>query len=91
MVLAHAFCNWMGLPRFWGRVGGDGETLIGPDVGADGRRNWVGEAPARSHRINTLWTLAYYVLLVVGAVLFSKNLWGMTESEAELVGFANDL
>src|SRR5271156_3709561 len=30
VVLVHAFCNWMGLPRFWGRVGAI-ESLVGPD------------------------------------------------------------
>ena len=27
-ILAHTFCNWMGLPRFWGRVG----DLVGHEI-----------------------------------------------------------
>jgi prenyl protein peptidase len=29
-MLAHTFCNWMGLPRFYGRVGVEAGVPIGP-------------------------------------------------------------
>ena len=36
VVLCHSFCNWMGLPRVWGRVGCevllDGETARGAGI-----------------------------------------------------------
>jgi prenyl protein peptidase len=31
-MLAHTFCNWMGLPRFFGRVGVEAGGPIGPPV-----------------------------------------------------------
>lgn len=71
MVLAHAFCNWLGLPRFWGRV--DEERGFGE--GGDG-----------GERLGVLWSVGYYVLLVGGAVGFYSSLWYLTESEGALVG-----
>ncbi|KAK3114601.1 CAAX prenyl protease, partial [Teratosphaeriaceae sp. CCFEE 6253] len=40
VILAHSFCNWMGIPRVWGRVGqfaADYEDIT-PDV-AQGKRD----------------------------------------------------
>jgi len=79
VVVAHAFCNWMGFPRFWGRVGP--ETVLGPDTGGkrdgEGGRNGTGVG----------WTVAYYGLLVVGAVGWWRLLWRLTESESALTVF----
>jgi prenyl protein peptidase len=69
----HTFCNSMGLPQVWGRVERppkDGEQL----------REGSGK------RASILWSVAYYVLLVAGAVLWWKNLWRLSESENALVG-----
>ena len=35
VVLVHSFCNWMGLPRFWGRVGGELLDVATQSVGID--------------------------------------------------------
>lgn len=77
----------MGLPRLWGRVGGGDETIIGPDTGDRGKDDGEPSAVARLKKLNALWTLAYYILLIGGAVGFYKNLWLMTESTAALVDF----
>jgi prenyl protein peptidase len=84
VILVHAFCNWMGFPRFWGRVT-SGDTLIGPDVG-DGKRDENGTMSSNG-KLGLLWTIAYYVLLVVGAVAWRKLLWQLTESESKLTTF----
>ncbi|KXX75221.1 putative CAAX prenyl protease 2 [Madurella mycetomatis] len=66
----HAFCNCMGLPQVWGRV--EPESLGGNGSGG-GRRPSI------------LWSVAYYVLLVAGAVLWWRNLWVLSESENALM------
>ncbi|KAF2640811.1 Abi-domain-containing protein [Massarina eburnea CBS 473.64] len=78
-VLSHTFCNWMGLPRLYGRVGVEaGEPIGPPDV-------------ARSHGDGSklkgkgiAWTVAYYVILVAGAVGFYSLLIPLTESSHSL-------
>jgi prenyl protein peptidase len=74
----------MGFPRFWGKVSA-GEAVIGPDVGEgkreDGRRS-LGE-----RELGIQWTIAYYVLLVVGAVGWWKLLWLLTETSSALSAF----
>lgn len=84
VILVHTFCNWMGFPRFWGRVT-SGDTVIGPDVG-EGKRDENG-ATSSNGRLGVVWTIAYYVLLVVGAVAWWKLLWQLTESESRLTNF----
>ena len=89
-ILAHSFCNWMGLPRVWGRVGNviseEAERVVEnrdsdknvstlQDRLASGRSGW-------SH--GTSWTVAYYVLLFTGAFGFYKLLWPLTESANRL-------
>jgi prenyl protein peptidase len=66
----HAFCNTMGLPRVWGKV-----RRIGIEDARKGEadKGWM------------IWTVAYYVLLVGGAVAFWKHLWAFTESKNALV------
>lgn len=89
VCLAHAFCNWMGLPRVWGQVGAM-ETLVGPDLGDDdgGKRNDNGAAAqAANGGLGVVWTVAYYILLIAGAVGFYKALWVLTDSESALIAF----
>ena len=75
VTLAHSFCNFMGLPRFWGRV-------EGPDSATShDKRRGVGQ---NTTRLNILWSVAYYIVLVAGAVLFKQNFWSLTESEMRL-------
>jgi prenyl protein peptidase len=80
-VTAHTFCNFMGLPRVYGRVG----------VGA-----WPGQGEAAKgdasdktgfHDAPVTWTAAYYILLVAGAVGFYALLWPLTLSTNALVRF----
>lgn len=91
-VLAHIFCNYMGLPRVWGRVtGGDGggaEAVMGPDVG---KKNDDGEHLARQlggpKEIALGWSVAYYALLPIGAYGFYRYFWVLTESDNALLKF----
>ncbi|KAL6719602.1 CAAX prenyl protease [Lecanora helva] len=84
VILVHSFCNWLGLPRIWGRVGG--VTIEGGVVGAplrgkeDEDRN---EKVERSPGI--AWTVAYYALLALGAVTWWKSLWVLTASDQALL------
>ncbi|KAI1102592.1 hypothetical protein F4804DRAFT_262170 [Jackrogersella minutella] len=70
VFVVHAFCNCMGLPRVWGRVL--------PAVVVDIRGN--------SLRPSVMWTVAYYMLLVAGAIGWYKHLGSWTESSNALVG-----
>ncbi|KAL9097761.1 MAG: hypothetical protein Q9165_000087 [Trypethelium subeluteriae] len=95
-VLAHAFCNAMGLPRVWGKVGeqegngldelagGEGEVVIGPPEGKEKKK----DEPLVMRRANVslgiAWTVAYYALLVGGAAGFWKLLYPLTESKLAL-------
>ena len=88
VVLVHAFCNWMGLPRVWGRVGGieiEGGVVGGPLRGKeDADARW-----SEDHgRLGWAWTIAYYVLLAAGALLWGQALWPLTESSGALVELA---
>lgn len=81
-MLAHTFCNWMGLPRFYGRVGVEAGVPIGPtdvDKRDDKSRN---AAPTQGK--GPLWTAAYYVILVAGALGFYFLLFPLTESKHAL-------
>jgi prenyl protein peptidase len=72
----HAFCNCMGLPQVWGRVE--------PESSWPGGNGAPGDAKGR-RRHTILWSVAYYVLLVAGAVMWWRNLWILSESENALV------
>ena len=85
VIVLHAFCNWMGLPRFWGRLRAE-ETLIGPDIG-ESKRVEDKTPKASNGELGVVWTIAYYVLLVIGAVGWYKYLWSLTESESALTQF----
>lgn len=84
VVLAHAFCNWCGLPRLWGRVGRD------VNVGGErrGKKEDVGRTrgpgPASRRGLGIGWSVAYYMTLVAGVVTFRLGLWPLTESKGAL-------
>jgi len=90
-VLAHSFCNWLGFPRVWGRVGvGIGERVVragagGGKGGDDGAvlRDALSAGPADAS-LGMAWTLAYYLVLISGAFGFYKLLWPLTESSHAL-------
>lgn len=71
IFVVHAFCNCMGFPRFWGRV--DPEYYH-----EDGSK-----APVKP--LNIIWSVVYYILLVIGAVSFYMFLGPLTKSVNELV------
>ncbi|KAF2742151.1 Abi-domain-containing protein [Sporormia fimetaria CBS 119925] len=75
--LAHSFCNWLGLPRFWGRVG----VVPGESIGPAGTGEVRDGMERRRHEgRGVAWTVAYYVILVAGAVGFYVFLFPLTES-----------
>lgn len=81
IFIVHAFCNIMGLPRLWGRVGPSSDTDgFGGNGDRDGR-----SAGARNSRASILWSVVYYVLLVGGAVGWWRNLGALTVSDNALV------
>ena len=73
VCVVHSFCNTMGLPRFYGRVQRDPEAAPKED--------------SSEPQGNLLWTFAYYILLVAGAVFWYRHLWTLTESTSALVAF----
>lgn len=75
VCVVHAFCNCMGLPRLWGRV----KRVMPVKGGKDDDDYEVEEEGSLK------WTVAYYALLVAGAVGFYRNLWAWTESANALV------
>ncbi|KAF2711198.1 Abi-domain-containing protein [Pleomassaria siparia CBS 279.74] len=81
IILAHAFCNWMGLPRFYGRVGVEAGVPIGPP---DADKRDDGDSPQYESR-GIAWTVAYYIVLVAGAVGFYWQLFPLTESSHALL------
>lgn len=122
-VLVHTFCNWMGLPRFWGRVqgperggtnsreshnvdSGDAspresaeQTVPMLDIQIDASPSMDNAkedaAPQRAtaayRHANTAlgvqWTVAYYTLLLAGAIGFALLLWRLTASPYALAQF----
>ncbi|KAF4628741.1 hypothetical protein G7Y89_g9411 [Cudoniella acicularis] len=88
VVMVHAFCNWMGFPRFWGRVTNGNETAVSPNTGESKRsEDAVGASTASNGQLSIAWTIIYYILLVVGAVGWKKYLWTLTESPSALTSF----
>lgn len=84
VVVVHGFCNWMGLPRLWGRVGGvaiEGGVVGGPVRGKeDTDRSTEG-----AQKLSLAWTAAYYIILIAGAGAWWKALWVLSKSERELM------
>ncbi|KAF2840265.1 Abi-domain-containing protein [Patellaria atrata CBS 101060] len=89
-ILAHTFCNWMGLPRMWGRVGVEAGVPLGPpDVRGEGKRDdrRSGRERIEDEGLGVGWTMTYYALLVAGAWGFWFALWPLTESTNALAYF----
>lgn len=76
----------MGFPRFWGRVSA-GDTVIGPGLGEGKRGEDDNHQASNDGSLGIAWSLAYYVLLVVGAVFWRRLLWTLTASESALTTF----
>lgn len=85
VILAHSFCNWCGLPRVWGRV--DAGEPIGPPIGR-GKEDSDGlQAQVADGKLGSGWSVAYYILLIVGVWMFMAGFWVMTESPMALASF----
>ncbi|KAL4914254.1 hypothetical protein BDW62DRAFT_190650 [Aspergillus aurantiobrunneus] len=86
VVLIHTFCNWCGLPRLWGRV--EAAVPTGPTLNR-GKEDSDRNLEYSYDRLSIGWSVAYYVLLVVGAIGFYCALWPLTESLNALADFAS--
>lgn len=89
-IIAHSFCNWTGLPRFWGRLKVEaGESIGPPDGNKDDESEREGNSNRKSQKQNLdlAWTVTYYALLVAGAVGFYWFLLPLTKSSNALVDF----
>jgi prenyl protein peptidase len=93
-IAAHMFCNWSGLPRFYGRVGVQAGMPIGPpstkrdDETTEGRGAAAGTD--RRSDLGTAWTVAYYLILVAGAYGFYSQLFPLTQGKYALVDFTKE-
>lgn len=85
VILIHSFCNWCGLPRFWGRV--EADMPIGPPQMRAKDDADVSTVHVADGQLGVSWTAAYYVILVAGAVGFYYMLWPLTESSSALAQF----
>lgn len=83
VIIVHSFCNCMGFPRFWGRVGVE-EGVMGPDAGT--AKSGSGSIAGKT---SIGWTVVYYILLVIGAISWWKMLWPLTESQSALTTFSS--
>jgi prenyl protein peptidase len=89
-IAAHCFCNWMGLPRFWGRVGvleDDMPSEPEDTKKSDGASKATTSRPKKND-LSTIWTVVYYSFLFIGAYGFKRNLWSLTEGSGALAEFA---
>ncbi|EER28999.1 hypothetical protein D8B26_000739 [Coccidioides posadasii str. Silveira] len=85
VIAVHSFCNCCGVPRLWGRVQVD--MPIEPIIV---RCKEDEEFPAQrveQKQLGIGWTVAYYVILVAGAVVFWSQLWPLTKSPLALASF----
>lgn len=96
VCVLHTFCNYMGLPRFWGKVKLRSRnrpyraTQLGPVLRGkdDSEREplTTGTTQQTSNTIgldrDTVHTIVYYVLLVAGAYLFGQYLFPLTDFRA---------
>ncbi|KIV99924.1 hypothetical protein, variant 2 [Verruconis gallopava] len=90
-IAAHMFCNWMGLPRIWGRVGVRASMQINvPSGGKKGGTRDLGTSATVKRDLSTLWTVVYYLLLILGAYGFYINLFPLTASSNALIDFSSN-
>lgn len=80
VMLVHSFCNWCGLPRFWGLVEAGVPATSSVTRGKD-------DADAIEGTLGIGWSVAYYALLAAGIIGFCQGLWPLTESYHALVSF----
>ncbi|KGM91759.1 CAAX prenyl protease [Paracoccidioides brasiliensis Pb18] len=85
VIVVHAFCNFCGLPRLWGRVEAPASAI--PIITRAKEDVDVGSDYAAHKPLSIGWTVAYYIILVAGAFAFHSQLWTLTESPHELASF----
>ena len=86
VILVHSFCNWMGLPRLWGKVGGiTTEVRVVCDA-VRGKEDEDRE-DVQGGGLAIGWTLTYYVVLLSGIIAWWQGLWVLTESKGTLITF----
>lgn len=72
VILVHAFCNCMGLPRLWGQLD----------------PYWLqDDSDSTSASSQKVWTVVYYLLLVGGLIAWWQNLYTLTETPMALAEF----
>jgi prenyl protein peptidase len=96
VILIHTFCNWIGFPRFWGRVQRtesftstrprDSAKRVQNDPMTDPTTGWAPKYSSRGE-LHVLWTALYYVLLIAGAYGFYVGLFPLTASKNALADF----
>ncbi len=90
-ILIHALCNWIGLPRFWGRVKRREENPMSPVVMRGKEDSDLVQPKQQGRDLGLQWTVAYYVLLFAGTYLFNSQLWTLTNSAHALAPFAHEM
>lgn len=86
VVLIHIQCNWIGLPRVWGRVRAI-EIQGGVVGGLRGKEDSDSSETHRQPGLSLIWTLAYYLLLFGGAFAWWRCLWPLSASPQALIEF----
>jgi prenyl protein peptidase len=89
-IIIHTLCNWIGLPRLWGRVTRKEDYILSP-VAIRGKEDRDAILPDGKGGLGVQWTIAYYVLLIVGVCAFYAQLWVLTESSQALAFFPHEL
>lgn len=87
-IIIHTFCNWVGLPRFWGRVSRREDSSLSPVVIRGKDDTDVTQPKGHGGKLKLRWTVAYYLLLVSGAYMFYRGFWQLTMSQEALAEFA---
>ena len=87
-IIIHTLCNWIGLPRFWGRLQGQAEHAMSPVILRGKEDPDQVQPEGRGKTLGLQWTIAYYVLLFLGTYMFYAGLWPLTESFGALAVFS---
>jgi prenyl protein peptidase len=88
-IIIHSFCNWVGLPRFWGKVSRREEYPLAPVVVRGKDDTDAAQAEGGGGKLGVQWTAAYYLLLLCGVYSFYRGFWPLTVSEGALADFSN--
>lgn len=87
-IIIHTFCNFVGLPRFWGKLSRREEPPHTPILMRGKNDEDAVQSPGNGGDLGLQWTIAYYALLFLGVYGFYAGLWPMTLSSQALVKFA---